>query len=193
MLGVARKMTDLETTRISAAKGGDRVAFEALIREHARAAGRLAYRLCGSRDDAEDIVQDAFVKAFFRLDTYRGDAAFRTWLLRIVFAAAHDSLRNRARHGKAIDSARTQVRSETMPDPSQRERLDAVRRAIEDLPAKQRAALHLKIYEDLDHSEIARVIGSTTASARVYLALARQSLRRRFASWWSKDSGKDES
>jgi RNA polymerase sigma factor (sigma-70 family) len=194
MLGVKRRMTDLELDArlVATALSGDRGAFEELVARHARIAGRLATRLVRNREDAEDVVQESFVKAYTHLADFRLDAPFRAWLLRIVMSVAHDHLRSRARRswslaGQPIEGLA--IDQDSSDKPISRDRIDAMRGAIDELPSKQRAALLLKVYEGLSHQEVARVIGSTAGATRVYLALARQSLRRRFAKWFTGEEG----
>jgi RNA polymerase sigma-70 factor (ECF subfamily) len=181
-------MNDAEARLLDAARSGDLAAFERLIHEHARAAGHLAARLLGNREDAEDAVQEAVFKAHRALAAFRGDCSFRTWLLRITFAVARDQLRKRQRMPRlAVAPADPATAILGGSDPGvaagDRERLATLRAAIDELPQKQRAALLLKVYEEMPHDAIARVIGSTVGATRVYLVLARRSLRRRFAAW----------
>ncbi len=199
---VARTMTDLDAALVHAAKRGDRSAFEQLVTIHARAAGRLAERLVRSREDAEDVVQEAFVRAYTHLDSFRADSSFKTWLYRIVLSVAQDQLRRRGRSlaglensgrtgREPVDVETVASRAESTAASESRDRIEQLRAAIETLPHKQRAALFLKVYDGLSHQEVARAIGSTVGAARVYLALARQSLRRRFATWFERGDESD--
>lgn len=190
---VIREMNEVELDAelVATARSGDRPAFERLIARHARPAGRLALQIVKNREDAEDVVQDSFVRAYTHLDTFRGDASFRSWLLRIVYSVAQDHLRRRAR-GSSVVSLDQRAESgpldlESRDRPERIDRITLLRRAIDELPAKQKAALLLKIYDGMSHAEVAHVIRSTAGATRVYLALARQSLRRRFAKWFAGD------
>ncbi|MFH0945108.1 MAG: RNA polymerase sigma factor [Planctomycetota bacterium] len=182
----AMTKADLDAPLVAAARNGDRAALEQLIRRHARAAARLAGRLLGNREDAEDVVQESFTKAYLNLGSFRERATFRTWLLRITLNLATDLLRQRSRRpspgglagqgleGPPSGAAGPSRRAET------REQIDHLHQALCDLPPRQKTALQLKIYEGLTYEEIAAVLGTTEGAARVYLTLARQSLRRRF-------------
>lgn len=195
MESVIPKMSDVELDArlVATAQRGDRRSFERLVAKHARVAGRLAQHIVRNREDAEDVVQEAFVRAYVHLAGFRGESSFRSWLLRIVFSAAHDHLRLRRRGAPALDLAAVSgpVDLESSERPERLDRIAMLRRAIEELPEKQRAALLLKVYEGLSHDEVARVIRSTAGATRVYLALARQSLRRRFAKWFGSDDDGD--
>lgn len=165
---------------------GDTRAFAELVRRHARPAARLAIRLLGNREDAEDAVQDAFAKAFASLGRFRAEASFKTWLLHIVLNQAQDQLRRRKRRGPlaaAEPVAEASARSDR-PDPlrhaAANDDVRVLNEALDGLPPRQRVALLLKVYEGLPYEEVAVALGTTVPAARVYLSLARQSLRRRF-------------
>lgn len=187
---------ELDTRLVATAQSGDRAAFEQLVARHARVAGRFAAQIVKNREDAEDVVQEAFVRAYTHLAGFRGEASFRSWLLRIVLGVAQDHLRRRSRRiaQHSIDPAIEVVSldRESSDRPERVDRIAILRSAIDDLPTKQKAALLLKVYEGLSHQEVAKVIGSTSGATRVYLALARQSLRRRFAKWFRADDETNE-
>jgi RNA polymerase sigma-70 factor (ECF subfamily) len=185
--------TELEASLVERARQGDRAALEELIRRHSRPAARLAARLLGNREDAEDVVQEAFTKAFLNLESFRGRSAgractFRTWLMRITLNLAQDHLRRRHRLARGTDrTAELQDVSELAASGAgprrsveARDQVEHLNRALQELPARQKTALQLKIYEGLGYQEIAAVLGTSVGAARVYLALARQSLRRRY-------------
>lgn len=178
---------DEDSLLVTAAKTGDREAFSSLIRRHARTAARLAHRLLKNREDAEDVVQEAFARAFRKIDTFRGDATFRTWILQVTLNEAYDHLRRRKQRSGSqedLEALLPELADRMAPTPhrisSSRDDLDAVTRALEDLPPRQKTALVLKIYEGLSYPEVAQVMGITVLATRVYLSLARQSLRRHF-------------
>lgn len=186
MKPAAMAETDADAPLVAAARRGDRAAFEELVRRHARPAQRLAARLVGNREDGEDVVQEAFTKAFQNLASFRGDAAFRTWILHITLNQAQDHLRSRRRRPAGASDAAAlcdeiaERRAGPNRDAAAREEASELRRAVDELPPRQKAALLLRIYEGMPYREVARVLGTTIAASRVYLALARQSLRRRF-------------
>lgn len=174
--------TNEDAPLVAASQRGDRTAYETLVRRHARAAARLALRQLGNREDAEDVVQEAFAKAFVSLASFRGEASFRTWILHITMNMCHDHLRRRRRSGPIARLDGTEpAASGAGParDAQARDQLESLRAAVDDLPPRQRTALLLKVYEGLPYDEVARVLGTTVESARVYLSLARQSIRRR--------------
>ena len=167
---------------VAAAKNGDRAAFEALVKVTYADAYTLAYRLTGDEEDARDVVQDAYLRAYKGLRRFRGDAQFTTWLYRIVANCASTSLVKRSRHRHDDLHEDTQVADERPEaDPvamaeagSLRDRVSA---ALEDLPPRLRAVVVLRDVYDLPHEAIAQELGITEAAAKVRLHRARRKLR----------------
>lgn len=152
------------------ARSGDAAAQSALVRRHADAAYRVAVSLTRDSDTAQDVVQDAFVKAFGALDGFRGDASFKTWLLTITANEARGVFRkSKRRKETALDDAGPVVSPE--PDPAERAvtalEAERARAKLEELPEKQRLSVTLRIDEGLSFREIGSVIGSSEGAARV--------------------------
>lgn len=152
------------------AREGDEAAMNRLVERHHGAAYRVAVSLVSDVDLAQDVVQDAFLKAFRGLDGFRGDAAFRTWLLTIAANTARGALR------RAVRRRETNLEDVPPPesgDPSPEEQAatgeeaERARRMLERLPEKQRLSVQLRIDEGLSFREIGEVIGSSEGSARV--------------------------
>ena len=166
------------------AKDGDRAAFERLVAPRFGAARALAARMLGNLDDAEDAMQEALIKTHRGLAALPDDVAFGPWFLRVVYHQALDMLRRRgarARHETVAASAASAATAAGGDLPAQRETLRRVHEVMQELPEKQRAALHLRVHEDLSYEQIAAVLGLTAASARVYVVRARSHLRERLA------------
>lgn len=175
----------LELRLVDQAAGGDRDAQRRLFDLHRDAAFRVALRITGRREDALDVVQDGFIRAFERLGEFQRGAQFRTWLLRIVSNRALDILRAR-KVRLAIpldgedDDARVQLedrRAEVAPeaDLERAELASRLRRAVESLPADQRAVFALYATGDLTYGQIAEVLGIPigTVMSRLYHARRR--------------------
>jgi len=142
----------------------------------------LAYRLTGNRDDAGDVVQDAYVRAYRAIRRFRGDSSFSTWMYRITSncASTHLSRRTRQRTEElSSDAPIVDLRPEQ--DPSLRAEAAVLRhhidRAIRALPERLRQVVVLRDLHDLSHSEIAAELGITTSAAKVRLHRARQRLK----------------
>lgn len=167
---------------VEAARRGDRDAFNELVRSTYRDIYALAYRLTGNPDDAGDVVQDAYVRAYRAIRRFRGDSSFSTWMYRITSncAATHLSRRWRQRTEELSDDAPiADLRSEQDPTllaeaAMLRQHVD---RAIRALPERLRQVVVLRDRHDLSHSEIADELGITTSAAKVRLHRARQKLR----------------
>lgn len=167
---------------MEAARRGDRDAFNELVRSTYRDIYSLAYRLTGNPDDASDVVQDAYVRAYRAIRRFRGDSSFSTWMYRITSNCASTHLSRRSRQ-------RTEELSDDVPivdlrpeqDPSLRAEAAILRhhidRAIRALPDRLRQVVVLRDLHDLSHSEIAAELGITTSAAKVRLHRARQRLR----------------
>ena len=175
-------MTADQADRVAAAKAGDRAAFDDLVRETYADAYTLAYRLVGNEEDARDVVQDAYLRAFKGLKSFRGDAAFSTWLYRITANCASTQLSKRSRHRhETIDEDSPLVDTRPEVDPEARSDAAADREriteALDELPASLRAVIVLRDIYDLPHEAIAAELGISEANAKVRLHRARKSLR----------------
>ena len=167
---------------VARAKSGERQAFDELVRlTHGDAFG-LAIRLTGNEQDARDVVQDAYLRAYKGLARFRGDARFSTWLYRIVAncASTHSTRKRRHRHDELPDEA---LLAETRPDndPALRGDFLALRdeleAAVADLPDRLRAVVVLRDVYGLPHEAIAEELGISVSSSKVRLHRARQRLR----------------
>jgi len=166
---------------LAAARGGDRTAFADLVRDAAPALERLALRLLGHRQDAEDVAQDAVFAAWRQLDGFRGRARFKTWICRILVHRSLDVLRRR----KPTTTLEAVPSATADPGPaaaaSDRELEALVRAEVERLPPVQRATLLLRADQGLSYDEIAYVLGSTRNAVRMNLVAARKKLAQRLA------------
>lgn len=174
------------------AQGGDAGAFAAIVERHGAAVVNFAQRILGSSDDAEDLAQDVFFRAFRALPTWQARARLRTWLFTITtnLCLNHRRSEGLRRHRSLDPSSDGHSRSMKLepsggPPPGgamEREELRrAVRDAVDDLPPQQRVAMVLARYEELPYAEIAEVMGVTVMAVKSLLNRARESLRRRLA------------
>lgn len=166
------------------ARQGDHAAFEELVRVTYVDAYNLAYRLTGDEDDARDVVQDAYLRAFRGLKRFRGEAQFTTWLYRITANCAASSLGKRARHRHdVLEDDEDIVDLSARVDPAEQADRGAVRdrvkAALAELPPRLRAVVVLRDVYDLSHEAIATELGITESAAKVRLHRARRKLRER--------------
>ena len=175
---LARGLREDDREAIEACRQGEREAFDRLVERYQRDIYRLCYRYVNNHQDANDMAQEAFLKAYRALSRFRGDSAFSTWLYRIAvntclnFRAARrvpqEELSEHLADGGAGVAERMQ----------EDERSAQVRKAVARLPEKQRATLILKIYHDLTHEEVARVLGASVGTVKANLFHALGNLRK---------------
>jgi RNA polymerase sigma-70 factor, ECF subfamily len=174
-----RRRTDGEL--IALARDGSAAAFEVIFDRHCAAAYSLAYRVCGARDCAEDVVQDAFLSVWRGRDRYdpkRGEV--RSWLLGIVRNSAIDRMRRSGVHERRRASAegieeRLEAPERTDVEVQQREQAEEVRSALGALPDEQRRVIELAYFDGLTHTEIATILDAPvgTVKGRMRLGLVK--------------------
>jgi RNA polymerase sigma-70 factor (ECF subfamily) len=173
-----------ELALVNAAKAGDAAAREALVKSTYAAAYTLALRLTSNEEDARDVVQEAYLKAFRSLKRFRGDARFSTWLYRITAncASNHLSRRSRGQHEKLPeDDSPADERAESDPEAMAEAGLlrDRMSKALAELSPLLRSVVVLRDVYDLPHEAIAQELGISEAAAKVRLHRARRKLRER--------------
>lgn len=155
---------------VAAARAGDVAARDRLIGRYLEDVYAVAYRLLGDRDLAQDAAQDALVNALGALGRFRGEASFRTWILRIALNSARSLLRRRVRRREVAIAAVEEVAGPG-EDPAARavvlSEAERVRAALAHLPEKQRLSVTLRIEQGLSYAEIAEAIDSTEGAVRV--------------------------
>jgi RNA polymerase sigma-70 factor, ECF subfamily len=177
-----------ETALIAAAQNGDLPSFNQLILHYQGLAYNVAYRVMGDDDLAADATQDAFIKAFQRLDQYRG-GSFKAWLLRIVTNTCYDVLRARRRRPtvplESDDEEDDPEYDSRLIDTTERpdafvmrkELASVIQVAIGQLPPDQRTTLVLADIEGMDYQEIADAMGTALGTVKSRLSRARAKLR----------------
>lgn len=166
-----------ERELIARSVAGDQDAFGVLVERYQRLAISIAYRMTGEIQLAEDLAQEAFVKAWLNLPKFRGESSFRSWLGRIVTNSTIDYLR--AHTPEAELSELTPARSESPPVSVLKMELEEqVRAAVLSLPAQSRVALILREYEGMSYKEIASVLGIPMGTVMSRLNYARGKLRK---------------
>lgn len=161
---------------VDRARRGDREAEYALYRQHAPRIHHLVYRLCGDEELTNELTQDAFVRAFQRLNDFRGDAAFGTWLHRIAVNLTLNARRGIDRrkkwHGTLEDD--TPAPAQEALDPDLQQSLHA---AIDALTTGQREVFVMHSLEGYTHVEIAEILGISEGTSKGRLFHARARLR----------------
>lgn len=180
------RATDLrlpsEDDLVHLAREGDHSAFDELVRRTYSDTYALALKLTGDPEDARDVAQDVYLRAFKALRRFRGDAKFSTWLYRITANCAATQLGRRSRHRHDELNEDNQV-IDLHPDSDPQLRTDAsllrerVEHALSRLPDRLRAVVVLREMYDLTHEAIAKELGITETAAKVRLHRARQKLK----------------
>ncbi|MBX7256376.1 MAG: RNA polymerase sigma factor [Candidatus Hydrogenedentes bacterium] len=160
-------------------KAGDPHAFEELVRRHQGRVYAIAYRITGNREDALDVAQDAFVKAFRKIDAWQPTGGFLPWLLRLTVNQSIDATRRRKRRRhESLDESGIEalaVADTLTPGIDTERRVRAgeiaarVQAALEVLSPTQRSVFVMRHYEGLQLAEIAEVLGCTVGSVKVHL------------------------
>ena len=199
---VDRLASHCDADLIEALRVGEPAAAEQLVATYGDRAYRLAVRMTGNREDAEEALQDAFWNVIRKIDTFRGEAAFGSWVYRIVTNAAYQKLRRRAQKGAEIPlddvlpvfdqdgrhaSAITDWSSSADDVALRRELRDVLGSAIAELPPDYRAAIVLRDVEGMSTIEVAEALGITVATVKTRTHRARLRLRQRLSSFMQPD------
>ena len=165
-------LADLDEQALVAACLENRAgAFDLIVERHRRAVYQLCYRFVGNHEDASDLSQDVFLRAYRGIRTFRGQSTVATWLYRIGVNVCLNRVNAKAPLGTLTESMDDRQfvdeRVESASDRMLREERGArVRAAIAQLPAKQRTTLILRTYQDLSHQEIADVLGTSVGAVK---------------------------
>jgi RNA polymerase sigma-70 factor (ECF subfamily) len=182
---------------LARARQGDGDAFRALVEQHSRSVFRLAFRMTGNEQDAEDVVQEAFLRAYRQLGRFESRANFGTWLYRIVANCSVDLMRSKqARHdqvrGDSLDEGAMELPATDVPGPermAQSAEIDRrVQDALRDLSPLERAAFTLRHYEGRSIDEISATLGLGTSAAKHSVFRAVKKLRAALAPLRSQES-----
>ena len=169
----------MDAELISAWKAGDELAAAELVKRHAGAVARYL-SAAGGRDDVEDLVQEAFFRAFKKLDSYRGTASFRTWVMTIGSNALKDQRRRESRRPvlqlndhDIVDEAANPHATAMVHDLEGR-----LQREVVNLPSKQRDVFLLRAQQGAEYQEVAELLGISVGAARVHYHQAVKRLKK---------------
>jgi len=181
--------------------GGDDEAYRALVSAYQNKVYGIAYGVIHNREDALDIAQEAFIKAFNKLRSFRGSSSFYTWLYRITVNLAIDYARKK-RHMVSVDygdrlleetrhegTARAARNSNPLETLKREELNETIMRAIMELPEEQRATVVLRELEDLSYAEIASVLGCSIGTVMSRLHYGRKKLRDKLSGYLAAGRG----
>jgi RNA polymerase sigma-70 factor (ECF subfamily) len=169
-----------DRTLVEACLAGRRDAFAPIVERHQRHVYRLCFRFVGNHEDASDLTQDVFIRAYRGLKNFKGQSSLGTWLYRIGVNVCLNRVSSKAPRPEPLgDREHLDTRLEHADAALLRgERAAAVRAAIAKLPRKQRATLILRVYHDLRHEEIARILGGSVGAVKANFFHALANLRK---------------
>ncbi|HTP36644.1 MAG TPA: sigma-70 family RNA polymerase sigma factor [Candidatus Acidoferrales bacterium] len=181
-------MEQSDLHQVARARSGDTDAFRVLVERHSRSLFRLAYRMTGNQQDAEDVVQESFLRAYKQLGKFDERASFGTWLYRIAMNCSLDLVRARKRRNEQLAPADAELDEpvlslpSTDPDPGRLalsgEVRDRVTEAMSHLSASERTAFVLRHFEGMCIEDVSRVLGCQPGAAKHSVFRAVQKLRR---------------
>ncbi len=184
MPGEAARQDDaLESQAIAAVKRGDRDAYDYLVGKYMTRVVSVAWGIVRNATDAEDLAQEAFVKAFQSIDRFRSGEPFGPWIYRIATNLALDVMKHRTKfRDEELSGEEPAPRRDGAELPALMSEIgQRIDQAIELLPAMQRVVARLFLVEEFEHTEIALMTGLAEGTVRSHLSLARKKLREQLA------------
>jgi len=186
LLAAEQRLTDAaladldDSALVAACLAGQAGAFDLIVERHRRPVYQLCYRYVANHDDASDLAQDVFLRAYRGLKTFRGQSSLATWLYRIAVNVCLNRVTAKALQTESIDGHQfVDVGLESASDAIlKEERAARVRDAIAQLPPKQRSTLILRMYHEMSHQEIADALGSSVGAVKANFFHALGNLRK---------------
>lgn len=186
-------MADPEIVLIERVRNGERSAFSSLVEKYRQQAFSLCYNITGNSEDAKDILQEAFIKAYQGMKDFKGNSSFSTWLYRIVTNLCKDYLRKKNRASRILvepatlqnddeDVAEYIEAKDTNPDPAQATVVNELKYMLDSaiglLPERQRLAFTLKHIQGMKLDEVADILKCKVSTVKAHLFKAVRNLQR---------------
>ena len=157
---------------------GDATAFDEMMLRHQRRIYRLCYRFVENHEDAMDLAQDVFIKAFEHLENFRRESSFKTWLCQIALNHCSNHVKRHSQDFVELNEYTGSVRASAQSQLEDREEREQFRRLLQRLPLKQKAILELRINEQLSYEEIAKIFGRSVSTIKASVFFATEKLRK---------------
>jgi len=157
---------------------GDMTAFDELMIRYERQIYRVCYRFVNNRDDAMDLAQEVFIKAFEHLPNFRRESSMKTWLYRIAMNHCINHVKKNAREFVEITDNIGSTRASVHSEMEKREQREQFRLLVKRLPPKQKAILEMRIHEQLSYEEIATMSGRSISTIKASVFFALEKLRK---------------
>ena len=196
-------MLDSDVSLMLEFQKGDISSFEKLVQKHKESIINIIYQFIGERDEAEDLAVEVFLRVYRAAKKYQAKAKFTTWLYKITTNLCLNEIRKKAKlqtislskpisAGEEKEEELIEKIADAAPSPQRilekKESNALIRKAIDSLPAKQRMATILQIYEELSYKEISTILGCSVKSVERRLYWARTSLKERLSSYLTAES-----
>ena len=172
------KETDPDFTLVERYANGDMTAFDELMIRYERQIYRLCYRFTSNADDARDLAQDVFIKAFEHLADFRKESSLKTWLYRIATNHCINHVKANAQLFVEVTDTTRQTDATAHGDLEEKEQREHFRMMVKRLPPKQRAILELRIHEQLSYEEIATMSNRSVSTIKASVFFALEKLRK---------------
>jgi RNA polymerase sigma-70 factor (ECF subfamily) len=157
---------------------GDTTAFDEIMIRYERQIYRICYRFVENREDAMDLAQEVFIKAFEHLTTFRGESSLKTWLYRIAMNHCINHVKKHTQEFVEVTEYTGRVNSSVQAQLEDREQREHFRRMVKLLPPKQKAILEMRINEQLSYEEIAKISGRSVSTIKASVFFALEKLRK---------------
>lgn len=171
---------------------GENLAFDLLVKKYHQRMFLVAFRITQNRDEAEDVTQQAFLKAFVNLHKFKKKSSFSTWLYRITCNIAINSFQQRKKMTTGVDEKMIQSNNNGLQALEIQEDVAQVRQAIKKLPKKQRITLILRVYEKLPFKEIAKILKCSEGGAKANYFQAISKMKKNLASYMKLGGSNNE-
>jgi RNA polymerase sigma-70 factor (ECF subfamily) len=157
---------------------GDMAAFDELMIRYERQIYRVCYRFVENREDAMDLAQEVFIKAFEHLGSFRRESSLKTWLYRVAMNHCINHVKKHSQDFVEVTEYTGSVHATVQSQLEDREQRDQFRRLVKQLPPKQKAILELRINEQLSYEEIARISGRSVSTIKASVFFALEKMRK---------------
>jgi RNA polymerase sigma-70 factor, ECF subfamily len=177
-IGMTATNRDQDAELVDRYVTGDTTAFDEIMIRYERQIYRICYRFVENREDAMDLAQEVFIKAFEHLATFRGESSLKTWLYRIAMNHCINHVKKHTQEFVEVTEYTGRVNSSVQAQLEDREQREHFRRMVKMLPPKQKAILEMRINEQLSYDEIARISGRSVSTIKASVFFALEKLRK---------------
>jgi RNA polymerase sigma-70 factor (ECF subfamily) len=169
---------DVDAGLVERYLAGDTAAFDEIMVRYERQIYRICYRFVDNREDAMDLAQEVFIKAFEHLATFRRESSLKTWLYRIAMNHCINHVKKHSQEFVEVTEYTGSVHSRVQDQLEEREQREHFRRLVKLLPPKQKAILEMRINEQLSYEEIAKISGRSISTIKASVFFALEKLRK---------------